>query len=218
MAPFVPVVPLDRVSAGETLKNGLGCSQQNKAGPWQTRGSVWSWPMTCQPGRRSPSRRAEGAAGRRWVPPSPPPTAPALPPRPAPLPDARRERGPGWHLPTRPARYLSRHLSGADLRGAGGPGNPAASPAPPAPGGVPSPPLPAAPPAPVPGPAPGESPRGLRFAPGPDGIRCQRGGQAPPVGGAKRALTRFPPPPPPARGGAILRAPRRLRAGRPAGV
>lgn len=186
--------------------------------------------VRCGPGllsasraRRSPScrrgggsRLAVGAPLLARRPRRPPlPRAPGAPR--APLPNARQERGPGWHLPTRPARYLSRHLSGADLRGAGGSGSPAASAAPPEPGG--SPPCLWPPPRPPLSRAPrlARAPAGsgsLR-----DGIRCQRGGQAPPVGGAQPpALTWFPPPPPPA--GALLRAPRRpsaLGRGRPAG-
>lgn len=178
-----------------------------------------SWPMKCQPGPPEPEPparkgRLPGSGcpvlARR-------PRAPALPPRPrrpAPLPDARRERGPGWHLPTRPARYLSRHLSGADLRGAGGSGSPAESPAPPEPPCL----------WPLPRRPLSRAPRLARAPAGSgslrDGIRCQRGGQAPPVGGAKPALTSFPPPPPPAgaRPSATLRgwerAPRRGLRGR----
>lgn len=173
--------------------------RQNKTGTWQTRGFVRFWPIKYQRGPREPEPQPPARATRRTRDRAPlgapgsPPAAPGAAPGTARSPGAPRpsrtrgwRRGPGRRIPTHPGPLSERALRRGPRCWSRALPKPARRPSP-ASCGLPRQ-------APPRGPASGESVPPAQVRSG-DGIRCQQGGQTPPVGGGEASLTSFRPPP-----------------------
>lgn len=180
----------------------FSAQKQNKTGTWKTRGFVQFGPIKYQRGPWGAGARAPGAGdaadGRPCASGWPPLAAPSSARRPTPLRTRSRSAGLTCSFPRTPARYPSGHFGGSPR------GSSCAFPKPARPPSRASCGLPRQ--APPRGPASGESVPPAQVRSG-DGIRCQRGGQTPPVGGGATSLTSFHPRLPPARAGRSPSAP-----------
>lgn len=169
----------------------FSAQKQNKIGTWQTRGFVRFGPIKYQRGPRGAGARAPGAGdaagGRPCASGCPPLAAPNSARRPTPSGRAAGGAGLTCAFPRTPARYPSGYFGGSP------PGSTRAFPKPAQPPSPASCGLPRQ--APPRGPASGESVPSAQVRSG-DRIRCQQGGQTPPVGGGETSLTSFHPPPP----------------------